>query len=282
MLKIGDFAKQAQVSVKTLRHYSKLGLLKPTWIDRFTGYRYYTLEQLQQLKRILALKDLGFSLEQVKFVLQDNLSVDELRGMLKIKQAELARHIQTEQARLARVETYLRQLEQAEESSILPIHVQHKEKIEMEPTFETKAAFTVVGMKYRGKNQNNEIPQMWQTFFPRMKEITHKANPNVNYGVCGALDDDGVFEYLAGFEVANTDDIPEGMISWDVPEQTYAIFPCTLKTIHQTYEYIFKTWLPQSDYEHGGGPDFEFYGEDFDREEEKLYIYMPVKSSAVA
>lgn len=280
MLKIGDFAKQAQVSVKTLRHYSKLGLLQPTWIDRFTGYRYYTPEQLQQLKRILALKDLGFSLEQVGVVLQNNLSIDELRGMLKIKQAELARHIETEQARLTRVETYLCQLEQAKASSALSIHVQQKEKTEMEPKFETKPAFTVVGMMYRGKNKNNEIAQMWQTFHPRMKEIARKVNPDVSYGICGNTDDDGVFDYLAGFEVANTDITPEGMTSWDVPEQTYAIFPCTIKTLHETYEYIFKTWLPQSDYKHGGGPDFEFYGEDFDPEKENLYIYMPVRSNA--
>ena len=66
MLKIGDFSKLAQVSVKTLRHYGKLGLLTPAWIDRFTSYRYYTLDQLRRLNRILALKDLGFSLEQVR------------------------------------------------------------------------------------------------------------------------------------------------------------------------------------------------------------------------
>ncbi len=61
MFKIGDFSKLAQVSDKTLRYYAQLGLLKPVWVDRFSGYRYYTLEQLPRLNRILALKDLGFS-----------------------------------------------------------------------------------------------------------------------------------------------------------------------------------------------------------------------------
>jgi DNA-binding transcriptional MerR regulator len=59
MLKIGDFSRLGQVTVKTLRHYGQLGLLKPAWIDRYTGYRYYSLEQLPRLNRILALKELG-------------------------------------------------------------------------------------------------------------------------------------------------------------------------------------------------------------------------------
>ena len=60
MLKIGEFSRLAQVSPKTLRLYDERGLLKPAWIDRFSGYRYYTLEQLTHLNRILALKDLGY------------------------------------------------------------------------------------------------------------------------------------------------------------------------------------------------------------------------------
>ncbi len=53
MLKIGDFSKLAHVSIKTLHHYDELGLLKPVHIDRFSGYRYYGLEQLATLNRIL-------------------------------------------------------------------------------------------------------------------------------------------------------------------------------------------------------------------------------------
>ena len=64
MLKIGEFSKLAQVSIKTLRYYAELGLLTPGWVDRYTGYRYYTLQQLPRLNRILTLKELGFPLEQ--------------------------------------------------------------------------------------------------------------------------------------------------------------------------------------------------------------------------
>ncbi|MEJ2749906.1 MAG: helix-turn-helix domain-containing protein, partial [Anaerolineae bacterium] len=109
MLKIGEFAKEADVTVKTLRHYARLGLLKPAWIDRFTGYRYYAREQMPRLNRIMALKDLGFTLEQIGRILTENLTVDELRGMLRLKCAELEQRIEEEQARLARVEARLRQ-----------------------------------------------------------------------------------------------------------------------------------------------------------------------------
>src|SRR5512139_339897 len=111
MFKIGDFSKLAQVSVKTLRYYGELGLLRPAWIDRFTGYRYYTAEQLPRLNRILALKDLGFSLEQIRRLLQDDLQASELRGMMRLKQAELERQLQVEQARLERIEARLGQIE---------------------------------------------------------------------------------------------------------------------------------------------------------------------------
>ncbi len=102
----------SQVSVKTLRYYDEMGLLKPVEVDRFTGYRYYSLEQLPNLYRILALKDLGFSLEEIGRLLSKPVSNDELRGMLRLKKEELRRQVQTEQERLERVEARLRQLEQ--------------------------------------------------------------------------------------------------------------------------------------------------------------------------
>ena len=111
MFKIGDFSRLAQVSVKTLRYYDRLGLLTPAWIDRYSGYRYYTAGQLPRLNRILALKDLGFSLDQVKRLLQDDLPVAELRGMMRMKQLELEGQLREEQARLERVENRLRQIE---------------------------------------------------------------------------------------------------------------------------------------------------------------------------
>lgn len=111
MFKIGDFSKLTQVPVSALRYYDELGLLKPTQIDRFTGYRYYSFDQLPRLNRILALKDLGLSLEQIAQVLDENLTPEQLRGMFRLKQAELQQRVREEQKRLARVEARLRQIE---------------------------------------------------------------------------------------------------------------------------------------------------------------------------
>ncbi len=112
MFKIGDFSKLSLVSVKTLRYYDEIGLLKPSEIDRFTGYRYYTASQLSRLNRILLLKDLGLSLDQVGRLLEDDLPPAQLRGMLKLRQAEIERSIEEEEARLARVAALITQIEQ--------------------------------------------------------------------------------------------------------------------------------------------------------------------------
>jgi DNA-binding transcriptional MerR regulator len=111
MLKIGDFSKLSRVSVQALRHYNEVGLLKPAHVDNFTGYRYYSASQLPQLNRILALKDLGFSLEQIGQLLKDDLPVEQLRGMLKMKRAEIEQRLEDDQERLMRVEARLRQIE---------------------------------------------------------------------------------------------------------------------------------------------------------------------------
>ncbi|MFC1997523.1 GyrI-like domain-containing protein [Chloroflexota bacterium] len=114
MIRIGDFSKLAHVTVKTLRHYGELGLLQPAHIDRYTGYRYYTLDQLGHLNRILAFKELGFSLDQVTQLMDEELSIEEMRGMLRMKQMELTQSVAKEQARLDSVQDRLHHLAQEE------------------------------------------------------------------------------------------------------------------------------------------------------------------------
>ena len=117
MLKIGDFSQLGQVSVRTLHHYDERGLLKPARIDDWTGYRFYSVEQLPRLNRILALKDLGFSLEQIGRLVDDDVPAEQLRGMLALKQAEIERQLTAGRTRLLRVEARLRQIEQEGEPS---------------------------------------------------------------------------------------------------------------------------------------------------------------------
>jgi DNA-binding transcriptional MerR regulator len=112
MFKIGDFSRLSQVSIKALRYYDEIGLLPPAHIDPFTSYRYYSAEQLPRLNRILALKDLGLSLEQIAALLDQDLPPDRIQNLLRAKRAEIARQVAEEQARLAQVEARLRQIEQ--------------------------------------------------------------------------------------------------------------------------------------------------------------------------
>ena len=110
-LKIGDFARIGQVTVQTLRHYDDLGILKPSQVDPLSGYRYYTLDQLPRLHQILTLKDLGFSLEQIAHLLDENLPPAELHGMLRLKRTELRRQVDEDLDRLERLEARLRLIE---------------------------------------------------------------------------------------------------------------------------------------------------------------------------
>lgn len=111
MFKIGEFSKIVQVSMRMLRHYDDIGLFKPAQVDRENGYRYYTAEQIPRLNRILALKDLGLSLDEIAYMMDDRVEAGEIRGMLLLKQAQLQQQVQEELMRLARVETRLAQIE---------------------------------------------------------------------------------------------------------------------------------------------------------------------------
>ncbi len=111
MLKIGEFSRLSRVSVRMLRHYDRLGLLTPSQVDPLTNYRYYSAGQLPRLNRILALQELGFSLEQIGELLNEDVPAEQLRGMLRLKRAEVEQSIQAEQARLAQIEARIRQME---------------------------------------------------------------------------------------------------------------------------------------------------------------------------
>ncbi|GAA1405971.1 MerR family transcriptional regulator [Kitasatospora putterlickiae] len=111
MLNIGDFAKHGRVSVRMLRHYDAIGLLRPARVDPGSGYRCYEAAQLARLNRVIALKELGFTLHQVRTVLDEEVDTAELRGMLRLRRAELAAAMAADAERLARVEARLRTIE---------------------------------------------------------------------------------------------------------------------------------------------------------------------------
>lgn len=111
MLSIGEFARLAGVSVRMLRHYDRLGLLHPQRVDPASGYRSYGASQLDRANRLIALKDLGFTLDQVGRLLDDGLSSASVAALLRERQGELSVQIATDRQRLREVEARLRSIE---------------------------------------------------------------------------------------------------------------------------------------------------------------------------
>jgi DNA-binding transcriptional MerR regulator len=114
MFVIGTVARLAQVSVRTLRYYDEIGLLRPVWVDPATGYRWYDPDQLHRLHRILALRDLGVRLVDIGRLLDEDVAVADLRGILLLRRAEAHDRLAAEAGRLARVEARLRQMEESD------------------------------------------------------------------------------------------------------------------------------------------------------------------------
>lgn len=123
MLRIGEFSCLSQVTVKALHYYDEIGLLKAAQIDPLTNHRFYSVDQLPRIHRIIALKDLGLSLQQIALMLDNTSDIAQIRGLLRLKQAEIQQRVQEEQQRLSQVAFRLRMLELEEELPALDIVV---------------------------------------------------------------------------------------------------------------------------------------------------------------
>lgn len=113
MFLTGEFSRMARVSKRMLQHYDRIGLFSPEYTDPQTGYRYYSARQLPSLNRILALKDMGLTLDQVQHLLDDNVTLPEMRGMLLMQKVELENQLREGLERIRRVEARLERLDDA-------------------------------------------------------------------------------------------------------------------------------------------------------------------------
>jgi len=119
LYKIGDFSRISRVTVRTLRYYDEIDLLKPVQVDQATGYRYYSIEQLTRLNRIVMLKDIGLSLDDVRELLRDDSSVDHIRQLLQVKKTEIQERLTLDTRRLRQVEGWLDQVDR--EGTVPPV-----------------------------------------------------------------------------------------------------------------------------------------------------------------
>lgn len=101
MFRIGEFSKLTQVSIRMLRYYDEVGLLKPAEVDKWTGHRLYSVEQIPCLNRILYLRDSGFNVAEIALALDmdDNLLLEDLER----KRSEIEQVIQGEQEKLRKI-----------------------------------------------------------------------------------------------------------------------------------------------------------------------------------
>jgi DNA-binding transcriptional MerR regulator len=152
MFRIGEFSRIGRVTIDTLRHYDALGLLKPAKVDPVTGYRYYTAKQLQTLNRIIALKDVGLSLNEIARILQENLTTDELRGMLKAQLVSVESGIEIAQLRRERILARLNYLTLEENAPTYEVTLKSVEALTVAAIRETVPTI-------------EQVPQRWNEMF---------------------------------------------------------------------------------------------------------------------
>lgn len=112
MLSIGEFALHGGVSVRMLRHYDALGLLTPAAVDASSGYRRYEPGQLPRLNRLVTLKGLGFTLEDIGPILDSDLTAAQLRAMLLMRRSQVEQQIALDRKKLSDIERRLRMIEE--------------------------------------------------------------------------------------------------------------------------------------------------------------------------
>lgn len=167
-----------------------------------------------------------------------------------------------------------------------------KGDIEMQPTMKFKPEFRVVGYELDTSKSNTTIPEFWNTYLSNdwPSTIPNWIDPArwIDLGICHNWKEDGSFKYLLGMEVTSFDNAPSGSVCKTFPSATYAVFTTPqvprdvfVSSIGKTWDYIFKVWLHQSEYEIAEGPQFELYDERCQAHiDSQIDIYIPVKRKA--
>lgn len=210
MFTIGELARLGNVSVRMLRHYDATGLLEPAHVDPFTGRRSYAPEQLARLNRLVALKDLGFSLDQVRTLLDDTLGADELRGMLRLRRAELVEQIAADRSRLDRVERRLRSIEKEHDMS--------KTTITSLPTVR-------VAERCAEADSLEAVASVVQPLFGELAEALAATGAELGSSAMAfyELRDDGTVGVHAAFGLPEGDDPGDGNVVTRLPEVERAV-----------------------------------------------------------
>jgi DNA-binding transcriptional MerR regulator/predicted transcriptional regulator YdeE len=272
MLNIGEFARLGQVSPRMLRYYDENGLLKPSRVDPQTGYRSYEVTQLRRLHRLLALRDLGLTLDQIRPVLEEEPSIEQLRGMLRLRHAQIERDVADEQARLRRVEAHLRALERSIPMSSLDVVIKTTEPIRI-----AEASAKAPGFGHENMNP------VFQRLVPEV--LGHLGNAGVRPGIMIARyeepADDGRVVMHAGFDIGDQA-VPDSdhVRVLELPTITVAsvVHRGTMESVVSVYEALV-SWIEDSG-NRLGGRSRELYHEWDDSHPERSVteLQMPIAS----
>ena len=275
MLTIGGFAQIGQVSARMLRHYDELGLLRPERVDPSTGYRYYDVSQLSALHRLLALRDLGFSLDQIREVLRDEPSADQLRGMLRLRQAQVAQVVGEEQARLRRIEARLRSLERRDPMLAQEVIVKQTQPLRIAESTGTAPGF----------GHDNLYP-VFEQLYPRVAAYFERHG--VAPGLCVAWyeeDDAGTVTVHAGFGVDDRRLRDEdGVVVRELPVADVAavVYRGGMADVQPTYEALIR-WVDTNGYRLAGRSRelyYEMCGPDGDQSKNVIELQLPIEPDA--
>ncbi|MBB4916227.1 MerR family transcriptional regulator [Streptosporangium saharense] len=241
MFSIGDFAQLGRVSVRMLRHYDALGLLRPAHVDPASGYRFYRAEQLSRLNRVLALKDLGLTLQQVRAILDEKVTVTELHGMVRLRRAELEERIAADTARLLRIEARLRTMEREGHMAVEEVVVKRVPPVRV-------AEVSAVAASYDSEEIGPVIQPLYEELFQRLGRAGVAPS---GYGIsCYEPAEDGSVVVHAGVEVAAQPSPEHDFAIVDLPEVEKAatiIHRGPMEQVDATYQ-ILAHWVEEHGY----------------------------------
>jgi len=156
----------------------------------------------------------------------------------------------------------------------------------IEARIEYKEAFKLVGLSCQTTMATNSIPQLWDEFNKVCDKIADNVHRGRAIGVCSSepdveMTEDTPFTYTAGVEVSGFENAAKEMVQKEMPGSEYAVFEHkgSLETLHETYQAIYGSWFPASEYVQTADYDFELYDERFcfGAEDSVMEIWVPVR-----
>lgn len=150
----------------------------------------------------------------------------------------------------------------------------------MKPRIEHRDDFMVVGIQYVGKRGSDDFPRVWNSFLPRIGEVTNWVNTKITYGVSFDGDQPDELRYMACREVSDLEHVPDGMVGLTVPGGKFAVFTHIgpVDTLRETYDLIYGTWLKDAGLETDTNYDFEMYDRRFNSSESsQMEIWIPLR-----